>query len=541
MANLAFGKKIVILPGFKTLPRTSFIEQQRAQLLENFRIFRDYESSDTLARLKELEKIISSKEFIHKKEKAQNQLKSEQDLARKYEDQKKSRPFKKHLKFKESSRLAEHLSFAGSNEYKSFLELESDVTATGFDANLNKLKKTVEEAHAEQKELEKPAGSKEVRKYLAESGEKKGPSGDTARYLKLKEKLESKEFREKLNETEQKLKEYEARKSNYKKLLKSSSIKRFRKFEKSSRYQEYLRVEKSKEWNDFLKLEEYLTSEDHKTLIDEAGKTLSEIEALEKEYQELLNSDMHKQYLKWLEEKPFAELEAWEIFFEEDFTSAPDSEKWITRYYWGDKVLEKPYAMQDDLAYPTDGKNIEVSNSVARITVKQESVEGLMWKPPFGFLPSKFGYTTGLLSTAGKVMNKFGRIEAKIRLNPDKNVNFYFWLSGIQNLPHIDVMRARGGRSGIETGLIGKGKKGAHKEYRTFSGLNPAADYFIYTLLWEPGKLVWQINGVTVMEQSHHLPDEPLYLALGAFIKSAPKSFGGADMQIDWIRWYRKA
>ncbi len=31
----------------------------------------------------------------------------------------------------------------------------------------------------------------------------------------------------------------------------------------------------------------------------------------------------------------------------------------MTRYFWGDKLLNDAYALEHDKAFPTDGKNIE--------------------------------------------------------------------------------------------------------------------------------------------------------------------------------------
>jgi beta-glucanase (GH16 family) len=332
--------------------------------------------------------------------------------------------------------------------------------------------------------------------------------------------------------------------NDYLQKKKSKKIKDFFRFRDSNKYKSFQAFEKSKELADYLTLEKYLQSEEHKTLI----KSLDEKDAIEKEkkgkHEAFKNSKKYKWYVGLKDSDKFNVLKKWEVVFEDDFTNKQlDQKKWMTRYYWGDKLINDAYAFEMDKAFPTDGKNIEFADSHAKIVTRNEKTKGKMWKPPFGFIPQDFNYTTGLLSTAGSYRQKYGRIEAKIKINYSKPVDYHFWMASQQNLPHVDILKVAGKKSKVDmANLYGNvaAKKSPEKKTAEFSGLDVSQDFFIYSLDWTKDKLTWKINGVTVNEQTQGIPQEEMYLVFSCGITRKTDNLGlPVSMDIDWVRCYK--
>jgi beta-glucanase (GH16 family) len=278
--------------------------------------------------------------------------------------------------------------------------------------------------------------------------------------------------------------------------------------------------------------------------MDSIQKQLDEENKKKKDYEEFKNSKKYKWYLDLQGSDRFRELLRWKVVFEDDF-SAPklDTEKWITRYYWGDKLIDDAYALENDKAFPTDGKNIETGGTL-KITTKREKVSGKIWKLPFGFIPQDFDYSTGLISTARSFRQKYGRIEAKIKVNYAKPVNYNFWMASEKNLPHVDILKLQQKKSKVNVGHVYgdvSGKASPSKQSSQFSGLDVSQDFFIYTLDWSKDKLTWKINDVVVHERSTNIPEEEMYLVFSSGITAKPSDAGlPASMEVDWVRCYQE-
>lgn len=464
MANIAFGSKYFIFSKFSSIPKTSKIEQDRANLQKEYEDFIAFGKSEELENFNELGKYLESKEYIHRVNKLQEQQKAEEKRAKQFESQGKSPKFKKHFKFRESSKLKQHQAYADSKEYKRYLELKN------------------------------------------------------SKQLKDDEKLQK----------------------DLSSLEKSGSIKRYFKFESSQKYKDFQSFETSKELADHLKLGEYLKSTEHADLLKEANQKLEAENEKKKQFEAFKNSKKYKWFSELQNSNKFEELKSWEVVFEDDFNGKLNREKWLTRYFWGDKLFNDAYALESDKAFPTDGKNLETGNTL-KIVTKRENVEGKVWKMPFGFVPQNYEYTTGMINTAKSHRQKYGKIEAKIKINFAKAVNYNFWMASEKMLPHIDILKLEQKKSKAQQSHHFGNAKDAQHTQAAFSGLDLDQDFFIYTLEWTKDKLIWKINGIVVNEQTKGVPQEPLFLTLSCGITGKPSDAGlPANMEIDWVRCYQK-
>ena len=624
MGNIAFGNKYFIFSKFSSIPKTSKIEADRANLEKEYKELNDFKSSKELEDFLELEKYLNSNEHKNILASIEKGKKKEQDKIKSFENQKKSKKFKDYFKFKDSQKLKSYLVFAKSKELEDYKELEALVTSKEFENNkknieaqqntenakvkeYNNLKKskTIKgffkfkdsaklnrfNAFSESSELkkyfelEKYIGSKEFEKNrnaadpkefknsedgrklvefesLKKSGDIKfyfkfkdsakykdflsiEKSNELQKYYELEKYINSSEHKEKQSSAEKELAEITGKQKNYQQQKKSKQIKGYYKFQDSQKYKDFTSFQKSKELADYFDLEKYLTSGEHKELL----KSLEEQEKTEndkkKEYEEFKNSKKYKWYLGLKDSNKFDALKKWELVFDDNFENAKlNKEKWMTRYLWGDKLISDSYAFEHDKAFPSDGKNIETNNNTLKIVTRKEKTEGKVWKQPFGFVPQEFEYTTGLISTAKSHRQKFGKIEAKIKVNYAKPVNYNFWMASENNLPHVDILKLGQNKSKVDmavhTGNI-TDKNGPNSKETEFSGLDVSQDFFIYTLEWSKYNLTWKINDVIVNEQKQNIPQEEMYLVFSSSITGKVDGSGlPASMEVDWVRCYQE-
>ncbi len=337
-----------------------------------------------------------------------------------------------------------------------------------------------------------------------------------------------------------------AKEKEFRKLSKSKPVKKYFKFLNSPSFKEYKRIEGSDELKKYQDLKEFISSEkfrEVKIYMALPGKkkyVLSKEYKDEGEFAELKKSDRIKWYFKTKKNYPFKEIEKWTLTFGENFeTPQLDVKTWLTRYYYGDKILGKNYVMGDDKHFFTDGGNIEFYDKKLRILTKREPSKGLVWNPLQGFYEQEFNFTSGIINTAKSFRQKYGLIQAKVKIG-NSGVSQSFSLLADQMLPHVDVFRYENNKLLAGNFWKNGSKEGASKSFTKTGGKRYTNDYFIYSLEWRPGKMTWKINGVVFKEQSTGVPDQDMYLLFNASLKEKASEAGlPSALEIDWVRVYR--
>lgn len=485
MANLRFLLGLI--------PKTSELEAKSNTLVKELDDFQLYQSSEELAQFLELEKEVTSAAFKETVTKIKNRKFSETDEFKKLQEftqLKKSARFKTYFKLKNSSQLSDFNATESSSELSHYNELQQ---------------------------------------YLA-----------TKEFAELKNAAEPKEF----NKSPEGQKEQE-----FLSLQKSSRIRNYFKFKNSEKYKTFLEVQASADLSRYDELEKTIGSEEFRkvkeymSLPAKKKYELAEESKKELSYLTTLKSDKHKWYLDCIKKDKFKGLKAWKLSFEEDFTSDKlDLKKWMTKYYWAEELLKEPYSLAHDLHFVTDGKNIEIKNSILSIHTKQENVTGKAWDPMFGFIPKEFNYTSGLISTGKSFRFKFGRIEAKIKLNNSGKVSHAFWMLGDKILPEVDIFKSVNGKLLLSNiwGNIAE-KDGVHKLSKKIGASRFSSDFFIYTLDWSPERLRWKINGLEVASITESVPQENMYFVLSSGIFGGnPNGSLPSTMEVDWVKVYER-
>jgi hypothetical protein len=477
---------------FGAIQPTSKIEADEAALIKEYNDFLEYEKSEELKRVEELDSLVNSGEFNRKvkeikarKFRDTEQYRKEQE----YLSLKKSKDIKGYFRVKASGELVEYKQTKKSAELEKYKELDSYLKTKEFlDAKL--------------------------------SGKKKFRSSEAFQ-----------------------------KQRQYKELKKSSTLRKFFKFEKSSKLQNYVQVKGSERLNRHDELEQYVNSEEFRKLKDymalkpQKKYELSEEYKLEQEYLTLKKSEKLLWFRKLQKKNNFGIMKEWELTFEDDFSQGElDKKKWMTNYYWGETLLKDTYALPGDKHFYTKGDNLEIANSVLKIITRKENATGKIWNPVQGFLTKEFNYTSGLISTGQSFRQKYGKIKAKVKMSQSP-VRQAIWMVAETILPHVDVAKVEKGKlfygnfwgNIAEKGAVYKkiGKKAAEKF---------TSDYYIYSIEWSPDKMVWKINDKAVLTQTRGVPHDPMYLILSAGVTNGVAEHQlPAKMEIDWVRIYQKS
>ena len=329
-----------------------------------------------------------------------------------------------------------------------------------------------------------------------------------------------------------------------KKILKQS-YKASEAYRKEVRYNQLMKRSKGDEQSDELKgLENYIHSEEF--IKEKQFLTMKPKERYEStdeyqketEYSTLKASEKIQWYFKTKKKYPFKEIEKWNLTFEEKFNdSSLDKSKWMTRYFWGDKTMNSPFVLEDDMSFLTDGDNIEFYDNKARIVAKAANAEGLVWRAGQGFVREDFDFTSGMISSANSFRQKYGVFKAKIKM-AGNSVAQAFWMVSESMLPHIDIARYENGK--LYSNYFWGNGASPNKSLSRTGGSKYADTYFIYTLEWSPNKLVWKINDKVFKTQSSGVPQEEMFINLSTHLKKGATESGlPSAMEIDWIRVYK--
>jgi hypothetical protein len=458
------------------IPSTSKIEQAEKELIAEFEKLHTFSESDKLASYTKLNELVNSSAFVQKRKEIES------------------------LQYKNSEEYSKEKEFLSLQKAKDIVLYFRTIAGT------------------ELKKFQEIDGSKKISSY--ESLEKLVQS------LEFKEKMKTKEFKE--SEDNKRLLEYNQLKG-------STEIKGYYKFRSSKEYANFKNVDGSKRLDRYNELKEYVATPEFKKqkeyLLDKKRFEKTEMFKEAQEYATLKKNVDIIWYFKIKDSNKFDILKHRELTFSDEFDNEKlDTKKWLTNYFWGEKLLKDRYSVESDLQAYTEKENFEIRNSILKINTKPQKVTGKVWSAAHGFSTKEFSYTSGLINTGTSFRQKYGVFTAKIKLG-DPNAKSAFWLLADKITPHIDICRTGKGKVWSDY-FSAKGNNA-----KTSIGSRYANDFFIFTLEWTPDKLVWKINDTEVFTQTTDVPQEPMYVL---FAGGTDKPLSGmTTMEIDWVRVYQ--
>lgn len=392
--------------------------------------------------------------------------------------------------------------------------------------------------HAE-KRYKQLLKSKKLRAYylIRDSEELKGylrvkESEAYKEYAKLRVVVMSPGFDKKLHAAE-----YAA----YREIVGSPKIAALIRLESSPKFKSYTELKDTEQPAEFDRLTAFVQSDDFKKnrayLIDKKRYLTTDDYKLWCEYEELKKRPDIAKYHALSEDPYFNSMLKWEEVFQDDFnTGKLDENSWITRYYAGDRFLNDTYGVGQDVQLYTQD-NISFNDSAVCLNFRKESIIGKYWDASLGIREQKYEYTSGLLSSATFLRQKYGRFEAKIKIGRN-GLTSCFWLMGDTYLPHIDIMKS--GAKGFAMGSFSANNASVASNEEFLKTLELGNDYYIFTLEWTKDKLVWMVNDLVVKKVHDSVPDVPMYIGFSLGANEVPNDHNlPGKMEIDWVKVYK--
>jgi beta-glucanase (GH16 family) len=231
------------------------------------------------------------------------------------------------------------------------------------------------------------------------------------------------------------------------------------------------------------------------------------------------------------------EKDGWSLTFHDEFDGTRlDTQKWADHYYHG-----RTHANNELEYYAPDG--YRVGDGMLRFIAKPVPAKersGTEGKP----------YTSGMIEGSGKFAQKYGWFEIRTRIPKGKGYWPAFWLLPVAREwpPEIDILEILGHEPAtiyFTTHWRDAQRKHAEDGHK-WKGPDFSADFHTFAVDWEPGLIIWYVDGIERARTEKGVPSEPMYiianLAVGGDWPGKPDQatvFPGY-MDIDYVRVYQK-
>ena len=239
----------------------------------------------------------------------------------------------------------------------------------------------------------------------------------------------------------------------------------------------------------------------------------------------------------------------------DDFTGTS-----LNRSDWNVELHEPGWVNKELQAYVDSDENIQVKDG------------NLLLKPVEKTNADKTkSYTSGRINTQGKHDFKYGYFECRAKVPAGKGYLPAFWMMPTdENLygqwpkcGEIDIMEVMGQETNKAYGTIHYGEPHDQSQgtYTVSEKNNFADNYHTYACEWEPGKIIWYIDGVKFHEESDWFSaksgqgevtypapfDQPFYMILnlavgGSWVgyPDATTTYDDQQFAIDYVKVYQK-
>jgi len=525
------------------IPSTSKLEQAEKALTDEFEKLKTFTGSELLSRYNKLSDLINSSDFRQKKKEIESlQYRNSEEYARESE----------FLSLRKAKDIVLYFKTVADSALKRFREMDGSASIKDFET----LQEYINSAEFRQKQKMKPLTFKdtdEYRKFLEFKSLKKDPEiksyykaaakGELAksqvveRFEELKAYINSSAFLAKKNMKPFTFKDTEEYKKllEYKRLKESPGIREFYKFRDSKEYANYQHIEGSHRLARYNELKEYVSTSEFREkknyYLDKKRFEKSDMFKSVQEFDTLKKNEDIIWYFKVKDSNKFDLLRNRELIFCDEFNGDRlDTTKWLTNYYWGDKLLHERYSVEGDLQAYTEKENFEIRNSLLKIITKPQKFMSKVWNTKDGFRPKEFSFTSGIVNTGKSFRHQYGIFSAKVRLgNP--GAKCAFWMLADKITPHIDICRTSAGRVFFDY------FPSVDKRFKSAISSKYANDFYIYTLEWTADKLVWKINDTVAFTCTTDVPREPMYIIFSGGLDNPVNSM--FSMEIDWVRVYK--
>ncbi|MEM6278937.1 MAG: glycoside hydrolase family 16 protein [Verrucomicrobiota bacterium] len=226
----------------------------------------------------------------------------------------------------------------------------------------------------------------------------------------------------------------------------------------------------------------------------------------------------------------------WHLTFEDEFEGPKlDYEKWTPEDPWGVE------------------RNDELQGYVIQAFQQREGILYIRCenKPTF-YDGKKRNYRSGMMSTTRKFSQRYGKFEIRCRVPSGRGLWPAFWLLPEPPSwpPEIDVLEILGhetDRVYMSNHWVDPSHPEGNSQSITgeFRGPDFAEGFHVFSILWEPGRIQWFVDGILRHESTREVPDVPMFLlvnlAVGGWAEAPDQSTQfPADFEIDYVRVWQK-
>lgn len=222
----------------------------------------------------------------------------------------------------------------------------------------------------------------------------------------------------------------------------------------------------------------------------------------------------------------------WILTFHDEFDGTSlDTSKWIDSYPHGARTHNNG----EQEFYAPDG--YDVSGGDLHLIAENT---------PDGGMP----YKSGMIASYGHFAQQYGWFEIRAKFPAGKGMWPAFWLLPADGSwpPEIDVLEILGHEPDKVYMTNHWGQWNDHHSHgESWIGPDFSQGFHTFAVDWEPGLIVWYVDGVERARSTEGVPDAPMYvianLAVGGNWPGNPDATTHfpASMDVDYIRVYKRA
>lgn len=152
---------------------------------------------------------------------------------------------------------------------------------------------------------------------------------------------------------------------------------------------------------------------------------------------------------------------------------------------------------------------VSVQSGMLRFTSSQQKVDG-------------HNYASGALTTQGKFSFLYGRVDVRVRVPKGDGMWPAIWTLPVHNTAvgiasyETDILELLG--QDPTTAYVAQHSVGYPRSYCTATGVDFSAGFHTFTMVWDPGKIVWLVDGVQHCLITVGVPNIPMYLIMNTYV-----------------------
>ena len=298
----------------------------------------------------------------------------------------------------------------------------------------------------------------------------------------------------------------------------------------SSYYKNYMKMLNAPELKQVAVLEKEIKTEDfqtrHALWADTKRWQHSDEYKTEQRFLELANSDDIKFYFQSREEKiDWAEL--FRPSFDDDMSS---SKNWKPGYGYASPAMKDGHSRTNERQAYNGGKNTFYVEGRMDLETREESKKAVAWDEKKGFIEHVFDYTSDVMNTKEAFAQESGLFMAKVR-SQGIGHHFFGLTTGKLNSPMVALYHYNGDRH--QVGFV----NGAKTQMVDLTGVLRSM-YHVYSFRWTKNELVWYVNNMELLRLPNRLPKEAMFFLAQSWLPMAEKG-GTGKLKIQWARVYK--